>query len=145
LAFVMGSPANNSLGGSCTFHDFRMTSHVEDPDRLSDVRLAYWFADDWGQVRIDGNSVSSGPSAWSGSGYPPGNCERKGTFYSYPNLDSKPFLTKGDHEIWSRVAVSGGGEAFAMVQASVDSSCKPTEKLVDLCAGNAAGSKCQLY
>lgn len=145
LAFVMGSPANNSLGGSCTFHDFRMTLHVEDPDRLSDVRLAYWFADDWGQVRIDGNLVSSGPSTWSGTGYPPGNCERKGTFYSYPNLDLKPFLTKGDHEIWMRVAVSGGGEAFAMVQASVDLSCKPTEKLVDLCAGNAADSKCQLY
>jgi len=145
LAFMMGSPANNSLGGSCTFFDYRMTLHVEDPDRLADVRLPYWFADDWGQVRIDGNLVSSGPSAWTGVGYPPGNCERKGTFYSYPNLDLKPFLTKGDHEIWLRVAVSGGGEAFAMVQASVDLSCKPTEQLVDLCAANAADSKCQLY
>jgi len=145
LAFVMGSPSDNSLGGSCTFFDFRMTLHVGDPDRLVDVRLPYWFADDWGQVRIDGQLVSSGPSTWTGMGYPPGNCERKGTFYSYPNLDLKPWLTKGDHEIWLRVAVSGGGEAFAMVQASVDLSCQPTEKLVDLCAGNAADTKCQLY
>ena len=145
IAFMMGSPADNSLGGSCSFYDYRMTLHVEDPDRLQDVRLPYWFADDWGQLRIDGNLVSSGPSIWTGMGYPPGNCERKGTFYSYPNLDLKPFLTKGDHEIWLRVAVSGGGEAFAMVQASVDLSCKPTEKLVDLCAANAADSKCQLY
>ncbi|MDE8654465.1 hypothetical protein [Novosphingobium album (ex Liu et al. 2023)] len=145
VAFLMGSPADNSLGGSCTFFDYRMTLHVEDPDRLTDVRLPYWFADDWGQVRIDGELISSGPSTWTGTGYPPGNCERKGTFYAYPNLDLKPWLTKGDHEIWLRVAVSGGGEAFAMVQASVDLSCKPTEKLLDLCAANAADSKCQLY
>lgn len=145
VAFLMGSPSDNSMGGSCTFYDFRMTLHVEDPDRLQDVRLLYWFADDWGQVRIDGNLVSSGPATWTGMGYPPGNCERKGTFYATPNLDLKPLLTKGDHEIWLRVAVSGGGEAFAMIQASVDLSCRPTEKLVDLCAANAADSKCQLY
>lgn len=146
IAFAMGSPSDNSLSGSCTFYDFRMTLRVGDPARLQDVRLTNWFADDWGQVRVDGQLVASGPSTWSGLGYPPGNCERKSTFYASPNLDLKPWLsTPGDHEIWLRVAVSGGGEAFAMVQAQVDLTCKPVEKVTDLCAATAIDTKCQLH
>jgi hypothetical protein len=145
MAFLMGSPSDNSLSGNCTFHDFRMTLRVGDPSRLQDVRLTSWFADDWGQVRVDGQLVASGPSNWTGTGYPPANCERKSTYYASPNLDLKPWLsTPGDHEIWLRVAVSGNGEAYAMVQARVDLSCNPVEKVTDLCAATATDAKCQL-
>lgn len=146
VGFAMGSPADNSLsGGSCTLYDFRMTLHVGDPDRLQSVRLVNWFADDWAQIRVDGNLVSSGPQTWTGMGLPPGKCEKKATFYAYPNLDLKPWLTKGDHEIWMRVAVASGGEAYALIQASVDTSCSPTERVADLCAGYAADPNCRLH
>ena len=143
--FLMGSPSNNGLsGGSCRLFDFRMTLHVEDPDRLRSATLPTYFVDDWGQLRIDGTLVSYGPGAWTGSGYPPGKCERKRTSYFAPNIDLKPWLTKGDHEIWLRVAVGGGGEAFAQIHAEVDVSCKTAERLVDLCSGYAADPKCSL-
>lgn len=143
--FLMGSPADNSLaGGSCTLVDFGMTLHVSDPDRIVDARLTQFFADDWAQVRIDGQLVGSGPSAWTTLGLPPSKCELKKTFYSYPNLDLKPWLTAGDHEIWLRVAVAEGGEGFAQVHVDVDNSCKTLEQLVDGCGTIAADAQCKL-
>jgi hypothetical protein len=145
VAFALGSPPENSLyGGKCGIFDFRMTLHVSDPRRLSDVRLTSYFADDWAQVRVDGQLVASGPSTWTGLGLPPGTCERKKTFYGYPNVDLKPFLTAGDHEIWLRVAVADGGEGSANVQATVDTSCERTERIIDLCSGYAGGAQCRL-
>src|SRR3546814_5626421 len=109
----MGSPADNSLGGgSCTLIDFRMTLHVSDPDRVINARLTEFFADDWAQVRIDGQLIGSGPSPWTTLGLPPSKCELKKTFYAYPNLDLKPWLTAGDHEDWLRVPGAWGGEGF---------------------------------
>lgn len=143
--FQMGSPADNSLaGGSCSLLDFRMTLHVGDPDRIKQATLAEWFADDWGQVRIDGNLVASGPTPWTSTGLPPGKCERGKTFYAFPDLDLKPYLTKGDHEIWVRVAVAKGGETFARIHVEADDSCASSEQLADLCSGYASDSKCHL-
>ncbi len=143
--FLMGSPADNSLaGGSCTLIDFRMTLHVNDPDRIIDARLAQFFADDWAQVRIDGQFIGSGPSAWTSLGLPPGKCELKKTFYAYPNLDLRPYLTAGDHEIWLRVAVAEGGEGFAQVHVDVDNSCKTLEQVVDGCGSIASDPQCKL-
>jgi len=143
--FLMGSPPDNSLsGGSCSLFDFRMTLHVSDPTRITTVTLVSWFADDWGQVRIDGDLLDSGPSPWTDAGLPQGKCEMGKTYYSNPNLDLKPWLTKGDHEIWLRVAVSKGGEGFADVHVEADDSCSSTEQLADLCGGYAADPKCHL-
>lgn len=145
FGFVMGSPSDDSLkGGKCGIFDFRMTLRVGDPDKLQDVRLVSYFADDWAQVRVDGVQIASGPQAWTGMGLPPGKCEKKGPFHAYPNIDLKPFLTKGDHEIWLRVAVGDEGEANALIRATVDTSCNPNERIVDLCAGYAADPNCQL-
>ncbi|MBB6122857.1 hypothetical protein [Sphingobium subterraneum] len=143
--FLMGSPNDNSLnGGSCGLFDFRMTLHVTDPARLISVTLPMFYADDWAQVRIDGTLIAYGPGAWTGPGYPPGACETRRTNYFWPNIDLKPWLTQGDHEIWLRAAVGGGGEAFAQVHADVDTSCTTTEQIVDLCAGYASDPKCLL-
>ena len=143
--FLMGSPADNSLaGGSCTLVDFRMTLHVTDPARIIDARLTQFFADDWAQVRIDGQLVGSGPSPWTTLGLPPSKCELKKTFYAYPNLNLKPWLTAGDHEIWLRVAVAEGGEGFAQVHVDVDNSCKTLEQVVDGCGTIAADPQCRL-
>lgn len=145
IDFLMGSPGHNNLyGGRCTLFDYRMTLHVEEPDRLKVATLPLFYADDWAQVRIDGTLVGYGPYGWTDMSYPPGSCEQNRTTYYWPNLDLKPWLTKGDHEIWLRVAVGGNGESFAQIHAEVDTSCTTTEQLVDLCAGYAADPKCHL-
>ncbi|MDF0491111.1 hypothetical protein PX699_22655 [Sphingobium sp. H39-3-25] len=142
--FLMGSPADNSLGGNCSLIDFRMTLHVGDANSIVDARLSQYFADDWGQVRIDGTLVASGPENWPSMGVPPGKCEQKKTFYRYPNLDLKPWLTPGDHEIWLRVAVAEGGEGFAQVHVDVDGSCRTLEQVVDRCGTIAADPQCRI-
>ncbi|MDF0543704.1 hypothetical protein PX699_15240 [Sphingobium sp. H39-3-25] len=145
-AFLLGSPRDDSLsGGSCRLHDFRMTLDVGDPDRLVSARLSQILFDDWVQVRVDGALVHADPGGWTGAGLPPGKCERGRTWYGTPNLDLKPFLTKGSHEIWVRVAVGGEGEVSARIDATLDLSCNPTERVVDLCAGYAADANCQLH
>jgi len=144
--FLMGSPSDDSLsGGSCRIYDFRMTLNVGDPDRLVSARLSQYLFDDWVQIRVDGALVLADPGGWTGTGLPPGKCERGKTWYGYPNLDLKPYLTKGAHEIWVRVAVGGEGEVSARIDATLDLSCNPTEQLVDLCAGYAADANCQLH
>lgn len=143
--FQLGSPADDSLrGGSCRLFDFRMTLRVGDVDRLKSVRLSRYFMDDWMQLRIDGRQVLADPSSWTGTGIPTRKCERKRTWHGAPDLDLTPYLTRGDHEIWLRVAVGGEGEAFAEIAATLDTSCRSSERVVDLCAGNAGDKACRL-
>lgn len=143
--FVVGSPATHSLrSNGCGLFDFRMTLTVTDPDRLRVVTLPSLSADDWAQVRVDGNLVAYGPGAWTGSGYPPSGCERNGTTSYAPNVDLKPWLTQGSHEIWLRVAVADKGNGAATIHAEVDTSCKTAERIVDLCSGYGADPKCRL-
>ncbi|MFZ2997392.1 hypothetical protein [Sphingobium sp.] len=143
--FVMGSPTDNSLsGGSCTLIDFHMTLRVKDTERLQQVLLTRFGGDDWAQIRIDGELIGSGPQTWTGTGLPPGKCEKKGAFYVYPNLDLTAKLTQGDHDIWLRVAVADGGEAYASIEAKVDAGCKTTEQRVDTCSGYASNDTCRL-
>jgi hypothetical protein len=145
LDFLMGSPDNDSLiGGSCNLFDFRMTLHVADASRLTAARLVHWFADDWGQVRIDGTIVASGPTPWNTMGLPPGKCEKRATYQQFPDLDLKPYLTNGDHEIWLRAGVAGGGEAFAQIHAEIDTSCRTIEQVVDQCASTDADPQCRI-
>ncbi|SNS67929.1 hypothetical protein SAMN06295912_11247 [Sphingomonas laterariae] len=145
-SFLLGSPRDDSLsGGSCRIHDFRMTLNVGDPDRLVSARLSQYLFDDWIQVRVDGALVLADPGGWTGTGLPPGRCERGRTWHGTPNLDLKPYLTKGAHEIWVRVAVGGEGEVSARIDATLDLSCNPAERVVDLCAGYASDANCQLY
>lgn len=145
VTFLTGSPRDDSLkGGSCGIFDFKMTLDVLDADRLKAVHLASYYADDWAQIRIDGELIASGPSTWTGSGLPPGKCEKKGPFHATPNLDLTRFMTPGTHEIWLRVAVGNEGEAQAVITADLDLSCRSTERLVDLCASLANQSQCTL-
>ncbi|WP_223806413.1 hypothetical protein [Novosphingobium sp. LASN5T] len=143
--FLMGSPADNSLrGGGCGLIDFRMTLHVGDATRITAATLPTFSADDWAQVRIDGNVIAFGPGAWTGLGFPPGNCEMNHTTSYSPGIDIKPWLTNGDHEVWLRVAVADRGDAFAQIHVAVDTSCSVTERIVDLCSGYAADPQCHL-
>ncbi|MFK4873828.1 hypothetical protein [Novosphingobium sp. ZW T3_23] len=145
LDFLMGSPSDNSLSANgCKLIDFRMTLNVRDPDRIVNARLARWFADDWAQIRIDGDVVASGPQTWTSSGLPPGKCEQKKTYTQNPNLDITSRLTAGPHEVWLRVAVADEGEAFAQIHVDVDDSCKTVEQLADGCAAMAADTQCRL-
>jgi hypothetical protein len=145
VSFLMGSPSDNSLkGGSCTLFDYRMTLDVADVARLKAVRLARYFADDWAQLRVDGELIASGPTTWTGTGLPPGKCDRKATFDVRPALDITSYMTPGTHEIWLRVAVGDEGEAFAQIEADLDLSCRTTERIVDLCSSLASQSQCSL-
>lgn len=95
-------------------------------------------------VRIDGQVVASGPQSWTSSGVPPAKCEQKKTYTQTPNLDIKPLLTAGDHEVWLRVAVAAGGEGFAQIHVDVDNSCKTIEQLVDGCANIVSDTACHI-
>jgi hypothetical protein len=128
-------------GGSIIF---RTIDPTDDPNRLTGVWLTQYLFDDWLQIRVDGKLILSNPANWMSLGLPPGKCERGRTWYGYPSLDLKPFLTRGQHEIWLRVAVGGNGEAMAQIDAAVDTSCDIKEEIVDLCAGYAADPKCDL-
>lgn len=143
--FQLGSPTDDSLkGGNCRLFDFRMTLRVGDADRLKSVRLSRYFMDDWMQLRIDGRQVLADPSSWTGTGIPTRKCERKRTWHGAPDLDLTSYLTPGDHEIWLRIAVGGEGEAFAEIAATLDTSCRSSERIVDLCAGYAGDKACRL-
>jgi len=143
--FLMGSPADNSLkGGRCSLFDFRMTLHIGHADRITRASLAHLYADDWAQLRVDGVLVASGPGSWTSTGVPPGKCERNGVFHAYPDIDLRPYLTPGDHEIWLRVGVSDGGEAMAQIHVEVDDSCRTTEQLVDRCTMLASDPECRM-
>lgn len=145
ISFLLGSPRDDSLkGGSCRLFDFAMTLDVKDSDRLLSAVLSHYYMDDWIQVRIDGQLILSDLSSWTGEGFPPAKCERKKTWHSYPALDLKPWLTKGQHVISVRVAVGNEGEVFAQIDAKVDASCRVSERIVDTCSGYAANSACRL-
>ena len=143
--FLLGSPGDNSLkGGSCSLFDFRMRLHVGQADRITRASLAHLLADDWAQLRVDGVLVASGPTPWSSMGLPPGKCEKGGAFQAYPNVDLKPFLTPGDHEIWLRVGVADGGEAMARIHVEIDDGCRTVEQVIDRCSAIAADRKCRI-
>lgn len=143
--FLLGSPRDDSLdGGGCRLFDFRMTLHVDKPDRITSAMLSTVFFDDWIQLRIDGNLVYSDPGSWISPGLPPSGCERGRTWYAFPGTDLKPYFTAGDHEIWLRVAVGGQGEASAQIHVDVDESCKTIEQIIDTCGALAANPKCKI-
>jgi hypothetical protein len=145
VTFLMGSPTYHSLvGGSGRLFDFHMTLDVKDVSRLTGVWLTHYMMDDWLQLRIDGKVVHADPASWTGPGNPPGKFERGQTWYGYPYLDLKPYLTSGSHDIWLRMAVGGEGEVMVQIDAQVDTSCNVDEKIVDHCAGYAGDPKCEL-
>ena len=145
ITFQMGSPVNNSLtGGSCSLFDFRMGLSVIDPVRLTDIRLTRYEMDDWMQVYIDGQLVYADPPTWRSSGLPSSSCDRKTNWQGVPNLDLKPWMTRGDHEIRITLAVGGNGELDAQIDATIDTSCRASEKVVDSCASYADNAACRL-
>ncbi|NOW48398.1 hypothetical protein FHW96_004586 [Novosphingobium sp. SG751A] len=145
ISFMMGSPADNSLNGAgCSLFGYHMTLRISDPERLSDVRLTQYRFDDSIQLWIDGQFVFADPANWTGSGVPSTSCDRKTNWSGWANLDLKPWLTKGDHDIELRVAVGGNGEVFAQIDATLDTSCRVSENLVDGCVGYAANAACSL-
>ena len=143
--FYVGSPVDDGIrGGACSLFDFRMTLHVGAADHISAARLAELAGDDWAQLRVDGVLVASGETPWTGTGLPPGKCEMKRTFHAYPDIDLKPLLTPGDHEIWFRLGVADGGDGYARVHIDTDGGCGATEQLVDGCTSLAADRQCHL-
>jgi hypothetical protein len=134
--FLLGSPKDDALdGGSCRLFDFRMTLHVDKPDRILSAMLSTVFFDDWIQLRIDGKLVYADPGSWTSLGLPPSGCERGRTWYAFPGTDL---------EIWLRVAVGGQGEASAQIHVDVDESCKTIEQIIDTCGALAANPKCKI-
>ena len=145
VTFLMGSPTYHSLvGGGGRLFDFHMTLDVKDVDRLLGIWLTYYMMDDWMQLRIDGRVVYADPASWTGPGGPPGGYERGQTWYGYPYLDLKPYLTAGSHDVWLRMAVGGEGEVSLQFDAQLNTSCDVDEKIVDLCAGYAGDPQCEL-
>jgi hypothetical protein len=145
ITFLMGSPADNSLwGGSCRLFDFRMMLRITDPDRLTDVRLTRYTMDDWLQIYVDGKLIFSDPASWTSAGVPSRSCDRRKNWRAFPNLDLKPYLTKGDHEIRLHLAVGEGGEVSAQIDAAIDPTCRTSESVVDRCQSYAGNAACHL-
>ncbi len=143
--WYVGSPADNSLGGrGCQLYDYKLVVRVNYPDRITDARLLNISFDDWVQVRIDGQWLMSDPGGWTSNGVPSSSCERDKNWFNPGNLDLRPYLTAGEHEILVRVAVSDGGNVSAQVHVEVDDSCRTLEQVVDQCSIIAADPKCRI-
>lgn len=143
--FSLGVPADDSIhGGKCGLFDYSMTLQVGDPDRILDARLTHLSGDDWAQLRIDGVVVASGQSPWTSSGTPPGKCEKDRTFHAYPNLDLKPYLTRGTHQVSLRLAVADRGDGIAQIHVQLDDACHIEEQLADGCPAIAGDAACRL-
>jgi uncharacterized protein YbaR (Trm112 family) len=119
-----------------------MTLRIDDPSRILNAHLSHFFADDWAQVRVDGTLIASGPTPWASTALPPGPCERHATFHANPDVDLKPWLTRGEHEIWLRIAVGDGGEGMAQIHVALDDGCKMIETMIDGCSALASVPAC---
>ncbi|MDO7841737.1 hypothetical protein [Sphingomonas immobilis] len=143
--FYLGEPRDNvNHGGNCGLIDFKMTLQVDAPERIVAAGLVYLAADDWAQLRVDGQLIASGEWPWLSNGYPPGDCEQGRTFEQRPNIDLKPMLTKGNHEIWLRLGVGDVGEGIAQIHVDTDTRCQSTERVVDQCGAIAGDARCHL-
>jgi hypothetical protein len=147
IEFDLGSPTRHSLRSSnCRIFEFTATVTNLIPARLTGAQLLMIRADDWAQVIIDGVVVGSGPYSWTGTGFPPGNCEQNGQFTQYPNLDILSYLSApGTHTIRLRVATKDKGDGYAKFRLTVNPACELKETVSDSCGTFSASPACKLY
>lgn len=137
------------LGGSgnCDTPPPTYTAHftVSQPDRLTSARLTTIQTDDFFQARINGMPVASaGPDPWL-TNTVPGACATAKSFSAAPNIDFTQTLKAGQTSVDARVHAHGSkNQGTLEVEIQVDTGCRASEQLTDLCSGYAAQSQCSL-
>ncbi|TYC83781.1 hypothetical protein [Novosphingobium sp. BW1] len=127
---------------------YTATFDVHEPDRLISARIVEMGAEDWVQGRVNGMIVgSAGKRPWLTEGLPSGDCRISGSaWYNRTRIDITPQLKAGSTSVAARVRAGGGGRwGYLDVEVEAQTGCEVSERLIDLCAANAADSKCRLY
>jgi hypothetical protein len=122
------------------------TFQARRPERLVSARIVRIAANDWLQVRINGQITTSiGPRSWLTEGIPSGDCSVDREFDSPISIDITSRLREGPVAVGARVRGGNDGrEGWIDVEVRVDTSCETGERLVDLCAGLVSDPNCRL-
>ena len=127
---------------------YTATFDVHEPDRLISARIVEMGAEDWVQGRVNGVIVgSAGKRPWLTEGLPSGDCRISGSaWYNRTSIDITPRLKAGTTSVAARVRAGGGGRwGYIDVEVEAQTGCEVSERLIDLCAANAADGNCRLY
>ena len=127
---------------------YTATFDVHEPDRLISARIVEMGAEDWVQGRVNGVIVgSAGKRPWLTDGLPSGDCRISGSaWYNRTTIDITPQLKAGTTSVAARVRAGGGGRwGYIDVEVEAQTGCEVSERLIDLCAANAADGNCRLY
>lgn len=125
LDIWIGKVGDNYWGGWCANYELSQTIKVSHSGVITKavINNAQW--DDWMRIYIDNTLVWGGPygkDKWETQ------CELSTSWNQNPNLDvTSYFSTAGTHTFKARVSVAGGGEGFARIRLTFDttfSSCQ---------------------
>lgn len=140
------------IGGDGTCGDtppiFSALFDVHEPARLVSARIMEMGADDWVQGRVNGEIVgSAGKRPWLTEGLPSGECRiSENAWYDRTVIDVTEPLKAGTATIAARVRAGGGSrQGYVDVEIEVQTGCEVSERVIDLCAANAADDKCRLH
>jgi len=118
------------------------------PDRIVSARVVGLGADDWVQGRVNSQIIgSAGKRPWLTDGLPTGDCRQGGSDPYVPlDIDIAPLLKAGSTTVAARVRGGGDGrQGYIDIEITAKTGCDVSERLIDLCAANAADDTCRLY
>jgi hypothetical protein len=133
--------------GSCDVPPptFMASFTLHQPDRLTSARIVAMDGDDWMQARVNGIIVASiGDDPWM-TAQVPNDCGTDHHHSSAPNIDFASALKTGSASIQALIRAHGSHKSGTLdIEIQVDTGCRSSETVDDLCSGYAADSQCTL-
>lgn len=133
--------------GSCDVPPptFAANFTLHQPDRLTSARIVAMDGDDWMQARVNGTIVASiGDDPWM-TPQVPHDCGTDHHHSAAPDIDFSPTLKSGSANVQALIRAHGSHKSGTLdIEIRVDTGCRSSETLDDLCSGYAADSQCTL-
>ncbi|MGB9811630.1 MAG: hypothetical protein ACPLSN_08010, partial [Dictyoglomus turgidum] len=150
IQVVLGWEGDNYWCGRCNLYELYYDLMVKRPDLIESATLIYAAWDDWMQFWFNGQLIWNGPYGnWtSPTDYPPGRCELSTSWSQTLNVDATSFFAGiAPNTILrtkTRVAVSGCGEGFGLVNITVKKYCEIKFNITDTCGQFEQDPTCSL-